>query len=87
MWATGSAVHRAPGVHVLRYRMFDEPFGREDSHRSVIHLLLGDETSDTAEVVGMGVGVDDRLDLPVAAVVAIRLERRTPGPGRQLSSD
>ena len=62
-----AAQHRDPGVDVLRHRVLQEMLGRED--RDIGAGL--DHAQHPAEVVQVGVGVDDGSDGTVAAVLAV----------------
>lgn len=74
----GLTAERVDGHGVL-----DEPSGRHDLDAACVDLTLGGDALDAAEVVDVGVGVDDSGHGLVAAVFAVQLQ---PG-GRGLRRD
>jgi hypothetical protein len=67
-----AAEHRDAGVDVLRHHVVEEPGRRDDGHVGV----RVDHAEDAAEVMDVRVGVDDRSNRAVAAVLPVE---RPPG--------
>lgn len=68
---TGAASHRRTGVHVLLHGVFGEVFGSDDRDPSGVDVGLRRHSEDATEVIDVAVGVDDRLDLTIAAMPAV----------------
>ena len=79
-----AAVHRDPGVDVLRHRVLQEPLRGQDRHTPA---ALGQHPVHPAEVVGMRMGVDHPGHRPVSAVLAVQRDARRRGLGRDQRVD
>ena len=58
-----AAAHGVSGEDVLTYGVVEKAVGRDDLD-TVIDVLLGNDTSDSAVMVGVRMGVDHRLHRP-----------------------
>ena len=66
--------HREPGDHVLGDRLAEEVLRGDDPASSGVDVVLAGHTEHSAEVVGVGVGVDHRHDRSLAERVVGQLQ-------------